>query len=87
MINGVPTVASDLPGVRQPPLVTGMGEVVPIGESKALAEAIIKIFDNPDFYSGDPSSIRSHFDPNTNSSAHVAVYQELLTQYDDKKGK
>jgi hypothetical protein len=39
MLCGTPSIASDLPGVRRPPRMTGMGEVVPIGDSSALAEA------------------------------------------------
>jgi glycosyltransferase involved in cell wall biosynthesis len=40
---GTPIVASDLPGVRQPVLRTGMGKIVPIRDSQALASAIIDI--------------------------------------------
>ncbi len=40
---GTPIVASDLPGVRQPVLQTGMGKIVPIRDSQALASAIIDI--------------------------------------------
>jgi len=40
---GTPIVASDLPGVRQPVLRTGIGKIVPICDSKALASAIIDI--------------------------------------------
>ena len=59
MMNGVPSVASDLPGVRQPARMTGMGEVVPIGDSKALAGAILQIFDHPEQYRGDPEAVKS----------------------------
>jgi glycosyltransferase involved in cell wall biosynthesis len=77
MMNGVPTVASNLPGVRQPPQMTGMGEVVPIGDANSLADAILKIFDQPDKYSGDPAAISQQFDPGTNAAAYEAVYDEL----------
>jgi glycosyltransferase involved in cell wall biosynthesis len=40
---GTPIVASDLPGVRQPVLRTGIGKIVPIRDSQALASAIIDI--------------------------------------------
>ncbi|WP_298816372.1 glycosyltransferase family 4 protein [Chloroflexus sp.] len=46
MLCGTPTVASNLPGVRQPPLMTGMGKVVPIGDATALADAILEIIAN-----------------------------------------
>jgi glycosyltransferase involved in cell wall biosynthesis len=77
MINGVPSVASDLPGVRQPVLMTGMGEVVPIGDEAALAEAMLRIFDCPDDYQGDPESIAQQFKPQTNAAAYEALYSEL----------
>ena len=34
MLCGTPSIASNLPGVRQPPLMTGMGEVAAIGDSE-----------------------------------------------------
>ena len=40
---GTPIVASDLPGVRQPVLRTGMGRIVPIRDGNALASAIIDV--------------------------------------------
>ncbi len=80
MINGTPTVASDLPGVRQPPTMTGMGEVVPIGDAAALAEAIIKIFSNPEDYTGDPPAIERQFSPYANAAAYEDLYQELLDE-------
>ena len=42
MMNCVPVVASDLPGVRQPIRMTGMGRVVPIGDSDALARGLLE---------------------------------------------
>jgi len=43
MLNGSPSVASDLPGVRQPVTMTGMGRVVPIGDPDRLGTAIIEL--------------------------------------------
>ena len=40
---GTLIVASDLPGVRQPVLKTGMGKIVPIRDGNALASAIIDV--------------------------------------------
>jgi len=83
MMNGVPTVASNLPGVRQPPQMTGMGEVIPIGEADALAEAIIRIVSRPEDYAGDPEAVARTFDPQTNAAAYEELYRELL----EKLGK
>ncbi len=43
MLCGTPVVATNLPGVRQPIQLTGMGEVVKIGDSRSLAAGIIKV--------------------------------------------
>jgi glycosyltransferase involved in cell wall biosynthesis len=44
---GLPVVASDMPGIRQPVILTGMGKVVPPREPVCLAEAINEILDHP----------------------------------------
>ncbi len=38
-------MASDLPGVRQPVSRTGLGEIIPIRNADAIAEAVISILD------------------------------------------
>lgn len=40
MMNGVPSIASNLPGVRQPVLRHEMGRVIPIGNAEGLAKAV-----------------------------------------------
>ena len=45
MLQGTPVIASDLPGVRQPVLNTGMGKIVPLRDADALAKAITAILD------------------------------------------
>jgi glycosyltransferase involved in cell wall biosynthesis len=78
MINGTPTVASNLPGVRQPSKMTGMGEIADIGDSASLANAVIKVLAHPQRYQGDPKLIAQQFDPLSNAAAHEHLYQELL---------
>lgn len=80
MINGTPSIASNLPGVRQPPTMTGMGEVVPIGDADALGEAIIKIFAHPENYAGDPPAVARQFSPQANAVAYEELYQALLEE-------
>ena len=77
MIYGTPSIASNLPGVRQPPRMTGMGAVVPIGDADALAEALIEIFAHPENYQGDPEAIARQFAPKSNAASYLEVYQEL----------
>ncbi|MBN1953531.1 MAG: glycosyltransferase family 4 protein [Anaerolineae bacterium] len=75
MLCGTPAIASDLPGVRQPVLQTGMGEVVPIGDSAALAEAILKVVGHKERYIRPREEIASRF-----NSAHTAAQYEALFQ-------
>ncbi len=78
MMNGTPCVASSLPGVRQPVRSTGMGEVVPIGDSNALADAILRIVDDPDRYQADPRLIAQRFAPEAIAAEYEALFFELL---------
>jgi glycosyltransferase involved in cell wall biosynthesis len=52
MTCGTPVVSTDIPGVRVPVQMTGMGLVVPPRDARALAGAILSILDNPEAYSG-----------------------------------
>ncbi len=47
---GKPVIASDLPGVRQPVKLTGLGEIVEPGNILALTQALEKIITTPDKY-------------------------------------
>lgn len=77
MLQGTPTIASNLPGVRVPPRLTRMGEVVPIGDADALADAIIKLVSQPEKYQGSPEEIANTFDPLVNAAAYETIYKEL----------
>jgi glycosyltransferase involved in cell wall biosynthesis len=50
MYCGTPVVATDLPGVRVPVTMTGMGKIVPIKKSRALAEAVVEVVKNRKVY-------------------------------------
>ncbi len=78
MIQGTPSIASNLPGVRVPPRLTGMGRVIPIGDDQALADAIIQIIANPKEYQGSPQKVKQQFDPLVNAAKYDQIYTELL---------
>lgn len=78
MIRGTPSIASNLPGVRVPPRLTGMGEVVPIGDPGALAEAILNVVSAPEKYHRPGNEIADQFDPMVNAAAYQALYARLL---------
>ncbi len=56
MYSGVPVIASDIPGVRVPVSVTGMGKLVVPRDSAALADAIVEALINRE------ASVRSQAD-------------------------
>ncbi|WP_448337019.1 glycosyltransferase family 4 protein [Chloroflexus aurantiacus] len=76
MLCGTPTVASNLPGVRQPPLMTGMGKVVPIGDATALAEAILEIIGNRTAYVRPREEVAALF----STERTVIEYENLFRQ-------
>ncbi|MEE9216821.1 MAG: glycosyltransferase family 4 protein [Anaerolineales bacterium] len=80
MICGTPVVASDLPGVRQPVLTTGMGKISPIGDSEALAQSVLSVLENPLAFQKEASEIRAQFDPKQTAAAYVQLFEELLAQ-------
>lgn len=77
MMSGVPAVASNLPGVRQPVQLTGMGEIAPVGDPGALAEAILKVLSNPDDYTCPPQLIADSFAPGNTASEYVRLFNDL----------
>ena len=78
MINGVPSVPSALPGVRQPVLVHGMGRVAQIGDPASLAEAILSVLGRPENFKGDPVEIAKRYDPDTVAAAYEALFERLV---------
>ena len=51
--------------------------MVPIGDARALAEAIIGIMSQPEKYKGSPEDIQNTFDPMVNAAAYETIYNEL----------
>lgn len=78
MMNGVPVAASNLPGVRQPVTMTGMGEVTPIGDADALADALIRILNNRQAYLRPSDTIAAAFSPDETAREYVHLYHDLL---------
>lgn len=79
MLCGTPSVASDLPGVRQPVLQTGMGEIAPVGDPDGLAEAILKVLDNPEAHIRPQEEIRARFSTERTVDGYEALFQKMLS--------
>jgi glycosyltransferase involved in cell wall biosynthesis len=78
---GTPVIATDLPGIRQPVLTTGMGEIVPPRDSASLAKALIRVLDRPGDYIGDKQAVQQHYA----SSATAAVYETVFRETIEKR--
>ena len=78
MMNGVPCVASALPGVRQPVKMHGMGCVARIGDSAHLAECILEVLNDPKKYQGDIASIKKAYNPDFIAAEYEKLFARLL---------
>ena len=78
MMNGVPCVASALPGVRQPVKMHGMGRVAKIGDSADLAEAILAVLSEPEKYKGDVEQIKQMYNPDSIAQEYEKLFAKLM---------
>jgi glycosyltransferase involved in cell wall biosynthesis/trans-aconitate methyltransferase len=87
MLCGTPVVASDLPGVRQPVRMTGMGEIAPIRDSEALAEAMLKVLTRPESYIKPRAEIARIFDMERTLSDYERLFQQQIERVEQKSLK
>ncbi|MFA5874122.1 MAG: glycosyltransferase family 4 protein [Anaerolineales bacterium] len=80
MMNNIPCVASALPGVRRPVQMHAMGIVVPIGDSSALAEALLEIFAEKEKYRCDTAALAHLYDPDTIAAEYEKLFEKLLNK-------
>lgn len=80
MLCGTPSICSNLPGVRVPVQTTGMGEVTPIGDAPALAEAILRVCDNRAAYVKPRDFILQHYSTERTLSDYEALYGVLIRE-------
>ena len=78
MLNGVPSVPSALPGVRQPVLMHGMGRVAEIGDPASLAEAILEVLSEADKFKRDPAEIACQYNPDTIAVEYEKLFKKLM---------
>ena len=78
MMNGVPCVASALPGVRQPVKMHGMGRVAKIGDPADLADAILAVLDNPQKFKGDVEAIKQAYNPDSVAQEYEKLFMRLM---------
>ena len=79
MLCGVPSVASNLPGVRQPVRLTGMGEIAAVGDAADLAEKLARVLESPGRYRVPRARIRETFSLDRTLSEYEQIYREVRT--------
>jgi len=77
MMNGVPSIASDLPGVRQPVLRHGMGRVIPIGDSAALTAAVIELAEKKGRHNSKARNLKNLYSPDTIARQYEALFSSI----------
>jgi glycosyltransferase involved in cell wall biosynthesis len=78
MLNGVPCIASALPGVRRPVQMHHMGEVTPIGDAPALAEALLKVLANRADYRIDTAQLKQTYNPDSVAAEYEKLFAKLM---------
>jgi len=78
MMNGVPSVPSALPGVRQPVTMHRMGRVSTIGDSTSLAESILEVLNEPRKYKGDIEGIKKSYNPDSIAQEYEKLFAQLM---------
>jgi glycosyltransferase involved in cell wall biosynthesis len=80
MMNGVPVVASNLPGVRQPVSMTGMGLIAEVGDADSLADALLRILASPADFTADPGKIAASFSSDATARSYEKLFEGLLAR-------
>jgi glycosyltransferase involved in cell wall biosynthesis len=78
MLCGVPVVASDLPGVRVPIRMTGMGKTVPPRDPTELASAIVTVLTRRSTFVKPAETIRTFFSAAITANSYEALFAELV---------
>jgi glycosyltransferase involved in cell wall biosynthesis len=78
MLAGTPVVSTDLPGVREPIEITGMGRTVPPADPAALAEGLISVLGNPAGFRQGHDRALSAFGVRQTVAFYEGLFQTLL---------
>ncbi len=79
MLRGTPSVASDLPGVRQPVLTTGMGEIFTTGDPAALAGSLVRVLSDRARYVRPSGEIEALYSTARTAELYEQLFDELLS--------
>jgi hypothetical protein len=70
-------VTSALPGVRHPVQMHAMGKVVPVGDSPALAQALVEVLADKQKYTCDTAALKHLYDPDTVAAEYEMLFDRL----------
>tara|TARA_R110000823_G_scaffold210224_13_gene340547 strand:+ start:3677 stop:4828 length:1152 start_codon:yes stop_codon:yes gene_type:complete len=77
---GCPVIASNLPGVRQPVMMTGAGEVVPVGNPQALADAVLRVLQGARLDSVLAGNLKTQFSSAACAAHYAALFEQMLAE-------
>jgi glycosyltransferase involved in cell wall biosynthesis len=86
MLCGTPVVASDLPGVRQPVVTTGMGEIAPVGDAAGLASAIAEVIEQREGCVRPRRDIEALYSTRKTVEAYEKLFRDLLSDRGRRRG-
>jgi glycosyltransferase involved in cell wall biosynthesis len=78
MLCGTPTVATDIPGLRVPVQLTGMGRLVPPQDERALAEGLIAVLRDGGKYIKSRQEIAAVFDAEKTIDDYEHLFESLV---------
>jgi glycosyltransferase involved in cell wall biosynthesis len=83
MLNGVPCVASNLPGVRQPVKRHNMGAIAEIGSAESLASGVLTVLDERKNMKPDVEKIHAEYDPDRVAAFYEDLFNEISHEISD----
>ncbi len=78
MMNGVPCVASALPGVRMPVQMHALGRIAKIGDSADLARCVLEVLDDPQQFHPDTEGIKKSYAPDVVAAEYEKLFERLM---------
>ncbi|MGD0611847.1 MAG: glycosyltransferase family 4 protein [Anaerolineales bacterium] len=78
MMNNVPCVASDLPGVRRPVQMHAMGKIIPVGDPSALAQALLEVLADRQKYHCEQAALALQYDPDVIAAEYEKLFGQLM---------
>jgi glycosyltransferase involved in cell wall biosynthesis len=80
MLCGTPVVMTDTPGGRVPVRETGMGMIVPRGDSEAIGRAIVEVLDDPERFKRPREEIEAIFSFQETVDKYEATFREFAAK-------